>query len=481
MDVPHQDLPPLVVDLDGTLVHTDTLVESLLTLLGRGEGLGAGMTLLRHGLAAHKQAVAALAPPPVHLLPYNEALLAWLRRQKAAGRHLVLATASDRTVARAVADHLGLFDEVIGSDGVHNLKGHAKAACLVQRFGAAGFAYAGNSRADLPVWQAAAAAVIVNAPEPVAAAARRLVPVEAEIANRPSVLRALLAAMRPHQWVKNLLVFVPVLTAQAYGQRGVWLPAVLAFAGFCATASALYIVNDLLDLAADRAHPRKRYRPFASGTAPLPAGIALSAGLLSTGLLLGWLSGALLILLAYLTTTLLYSLAFKQQPLIDVFCLAALYVLRVLGGGAATGHLLSFWLLGFSGFLFLSLALVKRVEELGSASLEGRRRIGRRGYTAEDLPILQLFGCASTFASSVVLALYVQAEATMTRYAAPGVLWAIVPLLLFWQCRLWLSTARGYMHEDPIIYAARDWVSWLVALSLVAVLVVAKYAGFLGL
>ncbi|MDE2581212.1 MAG: UbiA family prenyltransferase [Rhodospirillales bacterium] len=471
---------PLVVDLDGTLVRCDTLGEAVFALARSWRLFPTLGLLATTGRAAFKRRVARLAPPAAALLPYNTALLAYLHAQKAAGRRLVLATASDRTVADAVAAELGLFDEVLASDGKTNLKGAAKAQALVSRFGAGGFAYAGDSRADLPVWRAAAAAVLVNVSPAIAGQVRQHVPVEYALDDRVPQLAALWRAMRPHQWTKNLLVLVPLLTAHAYGDPRAWHGAVLAFLAFCATASGLYLFNDLLDLAADRAHRRKRQRAFASGRVPVARGVALAGVLVALGAALGVAAGAWWVIGLYAATTAAYSLKLKELPLVDVFCLAAFYTLRLFGGGEASGHLVSLWLLGFSSFLFLSLALVKRVEELtavpGAVAEAGAGPAfapARRGYTRADAAILQMFGCAASFASCIVLALFVQSEATAQTYASPPMLWGMVPLFLFWQCRLWLSTARGYMHEDPIVYAARDWVSWSVGAALVLLLVLA--------
>ncbi len=414
---------------------------------------------------------AALDPA---LLPYNEWLVAYLREQKAVGRRLVLATAADMSMARAVADHLGLFDEVIASNGADNLKGAAKAAALVRRFGAKGFAYAGDSRADLAVWAAARRGITVNAAPRVAAAARKATAIEAEIADRPSLFRAALRAMRPYQWVKNLLVFVPIFTAHVVTDISAWIGALGMFAAFCAAASAIYILNDLFDLGADRRHASKRNRPLASGALPLGRGGVLAGLLLCLGLGLAAVDGTLGVILLYAAASLGYSIRLKELPLVDVFLLAGLYTARLFGGGEATGHRLSLWLLCFSSFLFLSLALVKRVEELTGPGGTGGGRASRRGYVAGDAAILQIFGCAAAFASCVVLTLFVQSETAMQQYASPGLLWGTVPLMLFWQCRLWLSTARGYMHVDPIIYATRDWVSWLVAVGLLLILSAAK-------
>ena len=465
---------PLVVDLDGTLVRTDTLAEAVIAVALRLRLGPALWLLLTRGRAAFKRRISEQAPPAAALLPYNEPLLAWLRAEKDSGRRLVLATAADSTVAGAVASHLGLFDDVIASDGSMNLKGAAKADALTERFGARGFVYAGDSRADVAVWRAAAGAVVVNAAPAVAAAARAAAPIEREIAEPGRGAAALWHALRPHQWVKNLLVLVPLVTAHAYGDATAWLHVIQAFAAFCVIASACYIVNDLSDLSADRAHRRKRARSFASGRASVSSGVALAAVLTAVGLATGAAAGALAALGVYAVTTLAYSVRLKELPLVDVFCLAGLYTLRLFGGGEAAGHFVSLWLLGFSGFVFLSLALVKRVEELSAGAAGGGRNPARRGYLVSDAPILQMFGCAAAFAASLVLALFVQSEATAQTYASPGLLWGCVPLVLFWQCRLWLATARGYMHEDPIVYATHDWVSWIVGALLLALLVLAK-------
>lgn len=464
---------PLCVDLDGTLVRTDTLIESLCELAPTPAVFALAPALLR-GKAALKQELAARVQVDPRLLPYNEPLLAWLRQQKAAGRLLVLATATNRSVAEAIARHLGLFDEVIASDDRRNLKGPAKAQALVERFGERGFAYAGNDAADLPVWRRAASAIVVNAPRPVVAQVQDALPVELIIDDRPALLPELVRAMRPHQWVKNILVFVPILTAHALGEMSAWIGGLLMFAAFCCTASAIYLINDLLDLKADRAHPRKRLRPFARGAVPLPAGIAGAAVLLLIGLGLAALGHVAWVACAYAAMSIGYSVILKQLPLVDVFMLAALYTIRLYGGGEATGHHLSLWLLGFSSFLFLSLALLKRVEEFMSVANAGGSKAARRGYTAADVPILQLFGVASAFASAIVLALFVQAEATAQVYRSPSLLWLVVPLMLFWQCRMWLSGARGYMHHDPIVYAARDRVSWTIGGAVAVVLIAAK-------
>jgi 4-hydroxybenzoate polyprenyltransferase len=354
-------------------------------------------------------------------------------------------------------------------DGVSNLKGEAKAQALIEQFGASDFAYAGNDRADVAVWRVARQAVVVNAKRRVRSMLRRLAdtPVEAEFYDQPSMATSMLHAMRPHQWIKNILVFVPMIMAHAVRDVHAWTNAFGMFLAFCATASSIYIMNDLADLAdltADRLRPRKRYRAIASGAVTVPVALIAAGVLLGLGLSLSAMIGMVSVVVLYAACSISYSIGLKEYPIVDVCLLAGLYTIRILGGGAATGHPISLWLEAFSGFLFLSLALVKRTGEMSAVLRSGGARVAaRRGYVTEDVPLLQTFGCASTFASAVVLALFIGSDAAMSQYATPQLLWGSVPLVLFWQCRLWLSTARGQMHDDPIVYASRDWVSWLVA------------------
>jgi 4-hydroxybenzoate polyprenyltransferase/phosphoserine phosphatase len=467
---------PICTDLDGTLVMTDLLIESILSIFTSRRGLANLPRLSASSRAGLKRQAAILSKLAPDQLPYNLELVTFLREQKRLGRRVVLATAADERTARAIADHLELFDEVVASDGVRNLKGEAKAAELVQRFGRNGFDYIGNDSADLAVWREAEGIILVNASRAVTRKARTLGKVIAEISNRPPVLSMALRAMRPQQWVKNLLVFVPLLTSRSFDDLSGLLGAICIFVSFCASASGIYLVNDLMDLSADRHHPRKRDRPLASGALPLLLGIVLAGALIVTGIGLAFLAGATLPLLTYAAASLAYSVVLKQYPLVDAFVLSALYTLRIIAGGIASQHPVTLWLLAFSGFTFLSLAFVKRVGELtpgaGSGSLHP---VSRRGYFPEDNLVLQMFGTASAFASANGLALFVGTSAALQPYQNPELLWGLVPLILFWQCRLWLSTARGHMHDDPIVYASRDWVSWIVAASVLAIVLLSSW------
>ncbi len=481
------DRRPLVVDLDGSLVRTDTLIECGVAALSRPVKLARALSALR-GRAAFKAALAEIAALDPALLPYNRELLAFLREEQKRGRPLVLATAADRRIALAVAQHLDLFDAVLSSDGVVNLAGAAKLAAIEEALGRRDFSYVGNENRDLTVWRDAASAITVDASPRLERAVARVAPIERSFPRDPARNLAILRAMRPHQWVKNLLVFVPLVTARAVGDIGGWAEAFLTFWAFSLTASGIYLINDLCDLAADRQHPQKCARPFASGVLPPQIGLIVAPLLVIAGGSLGAASGIWPVLALYAGLSLGYSFFLKAQPLVDVFVLAALYTIRLIGGGIATGHTVSLWLLAFSSFLFLSLAIVKRVAELqdmakrerrGLARLEGGARrdadkIAGRGYLIGDLYILELMGVAASFVTSLVLALYVQSEMMPGGDHRPTLAWGIVPLILFWQCRIWFVTLRGEMHHDPIVYAARDWVSWVVTLASFALLLLSS-------
>lgn len=470
---------PLVVDLDGTLLLTDMLHETAVGLLR-----AAPLSVLRipfwlgRGKAALKAELARRYEFDPALLPMNEPFVAWLREQRAAGRRLVLCTASDERIASAVAAHLGLFDEVLASNGAANLKGSAKARLLVERFGQGGFAYAGNAVADLPAWRAAGLAVVVNAPEALAARVAQFCPVERSFPQLRADLGEHLRLLRVHHWLKNLLLAVPLGAAHKLAEADRWPPLVLAFFAFCLCASAVYLINDLLDLENDRRHTRKRMRALASGRVPLRRAVLLAPVLLACGFglgalvgpaFLGWLGG-------YFLLTCAYSLVLKRLPLADCLTLAVLYTLRMVAGGAAVGVPLSFWLLAFALFLFLSLAFVKRYAELLAQPPDAKGALQGRGYRAVDVPMVSTLGVSSGYASALVLALYLNSEAVVRLYRAPECLWATVPVLLYWISHMWLKAHRGEMHDDPLMFAIRDKPSLVAALLFASVLVAGTLA-----
>ena len=458
--IPASDTLPLVVDLDGTLSKTDLLYESLCVLLKHRPWCLLALPLwLGKGKAYLKQQIAQRVCLDVRTLPYHTAFLAYLTAQRAQGRRLVLATASHDQLAHAVAEHCGIFDLVVASDGTINLSDQRKRDRLVALFGDKGFDYAGNSWRDVAVWAAARRAIVVNASQRVRHAATQSAEVAQVFNHRAGGIKPYIRALRLHQWLKNLLIFIPLLAAHI-GQELVLLPrSALAFVAFSMCASSAYMLNDLLDLAADRHHPRKRQRPFAAGD------LTIRVGLLSIPLLLGasGLVGLLLppvflaVLGLYYGTTLAYSLALKHEAPLDVLVLASLYTLRMIAGSAATGIWPSAWLLAFTTFLFLSLALLKRYAELVVVSREmGEIEVRERDYRVGDLELLAAMGVSSGYLSVVVFALYLTRDPARTIFGQHIIIWLWCPLLLYWISHIWLVAHRGGMADDPVVFALRD-------------------------
>ena len=482
---------PLCVDLDGTLVRSDTLIDSALALARQSPlallkipgWLGGGKAALKRHLTQ------AVELDVVHL-PYNLELLQYLEQQHTEGRALYLATAADRVLAERVAEHVGLFAGVLASDGEHNLAGKNKLAAFQQRF-PEGFCYVGNAAADLPLLRACAAhgaeVLVANPTRGLSAGLRaaKIVPTRSFI-ERASPVRAWLKAIRLHQWAKNTLIFLPLLLAHVRS-IGLLAGALVAFLSFGLCASATYIINDLLDVEADRLHPRKRRRPFAAGDLSPIHGVAvvalffLSAVALAAAVpyvvsalspqsalpgpyaFLGWL-------LFYTVTTLAYSLRWKRALLIDVIVLSGLYTIRILAGSAATGVEVSTWLAGFSIFFFLSLAFVKRFAELENLRARGGVSSKGRGYHIEDIEQLRSFGSSSAYASVVVFTLYISNLSNAHElYRHSTRLWLLVPVLLLWLSRLWMLASRGQLDEDPVVYAITDKRS--LALGVVVILI----------
>jgi 4-hydroxybenzoate polyprenyltransferase/phosphoserine phosphatase len=467
---------PLCVDLDGTLIKTDVLWESLVLLLKRNPFylLVVPFWLLR-GRAFLKSQIAMRTELKPASLPYHEEFMKFLRAEREQGRPLILASAADSRLAESVASHVGIFKEVVASNGQLNMRGRNKGHALAERFGKKGFDYAGNSTVDLPVWREARQAIVVNACDSLAQRARGCAEVSRVFPRTHSRLRALLTALRPHQWIKNVIVFVPVITSHRLGEASVLLEAILAFVAFCLCASGGYVLNDLVDLDADRHHATKKNRPFASGDLALSTGLIMAPLLLIAGVCLGWwLSWKLALALAfYLVLSTSYSVRLKQIALLDVFCLAALYTLRLIAGHEVTGIPYSSWLLAFSLFIFLSLALLKRFTELRALRLQKEHGAKGRGYVAADLELVAMLGVASGFLAVLVMALYVNSPEVWKLYLNPVWLLMVCPLLLFWISRIWLIAHRGGMHDDPVVFALRDGVSYVIGVLMFGVIVLA--------
>ena len=399
------------------------------------------------------------------LLPYNTPLLNFLRQEQAQGRTLVLVTASPRKYAQQIADYLGLFRGVIAVDGEKNMGGKHKADSVVAAFGEQGFEYAANCRTDLEVWKRAQGALLVSASRGLQAKAAQLTSVTQVFPATSARWRGSLKALRLHQWLKNPLVFVPLFAAHLMYDVGLLTQVSVAFLAYGLTASSTYILNDLLDLPADRAYPRKRFRPFAAGDVPIAWGLMLLPALLAAALALTWLLPANFVWLlgGYYLTTLAYSLWIKTWEVLDVMTLASLYNFRILTGAAATGICLSFWLLAFSMFLFLSLALVKRYSELYGTLQSGKEHASGRGYHVNDLSLLECLGITSGYMAVLIFALYIHSPDVTHHYAQSMWLWLLCLLLLYWISHMWMQTHRGAMHDDPLVFALQDRRSWLLA------------------
>ena len=456
---------PLCVDLDGTLIRTDVLLESFLGLV-KISPLRAVRALyeLRRGRAEFKQDIADQVDLDASLLPYDDEVVEYLREERAGGRHIVLATATNEKYARQIAEHVGLFDEVLASDSKTNLSAERKLNRLRDRFGSGKFDYAGNSHADLRIWPEARSALLVRPERGVEPRAARCSSVVRVFPASDGDGAAWLRAMRPHQWLKNLLLLVPLVAAHRIADVELLAIALLAFVSFSFCASSAYVANDLLDLRADRHHPRKRLRPLASGALSIGQGVGLSLVLLVCGLGLGAIvSTAFLGLVAlYYALTLAYSLSIKNRVVADIILLSGLYTLRIIAGGVAVQIVPSFWLLAFSMFLFLSLAMVKRYSEIAALRDTHQTTTLGRGYHLGDLPTLLSLGAAGGYTAVLVLALYINSNIVTGLYERPMYLWALPPLVLYWISRLWVGAARGKIDDDPLVFALRDGVSrWI--------------------
>lgn len=459
--------PPLVVDLDGTLLRSDLLLETSMAFIRHKPlSLLKPFRWLAKGKAALKEGLSHATDIDVSVLPYDPEVIALIEAVRGNGRRVVLATASHHSLAVRIAEHLQLFDQVLASDGERNLSAHRKRDLLIEHYGEQGFDYAGNSHDDISVWAAARQAYIVNPELGVERRAKAQGNVVQVIRSNPSAAKDWLKALRLHQWMKNVLIFVPLLAAHQLTNPALLWQGMLAFLLFGLCASSVYLLNDLLDLADDRHHHSKRNRPFAAGRLTIKSGLVAFPILL----VVSFAGSALLlplpfsgVLLAYYLLTLAYSLWLKRQMAVDVIALAMLYTVRLIAGAAAFGLVLTFWMLAFSMFMFLSLALVKRYAELREARSKGHAEKTRgRGYYPADLEMISSLGASSGYLAVMVLALYIHDQATIGLYTYPQVIWLACPLLLFWITRVWMLTHRGHMHDDPVVFAIRDRASLIV-------------------
>lgn len=449
---------PLVLDLDGTLIRTDTLVEQALAYLRRNAlGIFQMIGWLVAGRVVLKQRLAAAVVLEPEFLPANDEVVALAQQAAAQGRRVVLATAAHAETANRFPEHFPFISEVIATEGSVNLKGKTKADTLAKRF-PQGFDYAGDSRADLEVWKRARNAILVGASASTARKAGKIANVE-QIIPRPATTKAFIKCLRPHQWAKNALVVVPAILSGRIIDPSSLLPLVLAFFALSLTASATYVFNDLWDLQDDRQHWTKRRRPFASGTLSLPSGVAGAAVCLAAGLGLALLAGTAVLqwVLIYVAVTLTYSLWLKRKVILDAVTLGGLFTLRLVVGMMAVTAEPSPWLFVFSMFIFTSLAFAKRHTEIARVIERGGFWISGRGYRASDLPMVLASGVASSVAAVVILVLYIIEDAHQQSFIKNGDwLWALPPLVFLISSRIWIFCQRGELDDDPVVFAVRD-------------------------
>ena len=470
----------LCSDLDGTILVGDSFWESFLALVGVHPWYVCFVPFwLLRGKAALKHEISRRVRLDVSTLPVREEVIHFLRQEKHAGRKLILVTGADANIANAVAEHLGFFDGVLASDGKTNLTGEKKKAAIQEIVHGKTYDYIGNAREDIPAWSAASSAILVGPSPRLLKNVRKTSTVGGVVQSYKNNWSSLWQSLRPAHWIKNLLVFVPIVMAHELSDVSRLIRVLIAFVSFSLCASGVYFLNDLFDLEADRRHPTKKLRPLASGNLPLQVGLIFAPLLMVAGLLIAAQLPDKLVLatvFVYAVATTLYSTYVKRIPILDVLLLTALYLLRILAGGLAADVDVSPWLIAFSMFLLLSLAFSKRQAELTEQSIAvaTQPKTSKRGYREEDTRILQQFGVTSGYLSVLVLALYVNGSDVTRLYRHPQVIWLACPMLLFWISRVWFLASRGSLSEDPVVFAARDPISYLLGGLLLLILFVAS-------
>ncbi len=459
---------PLCIDLDGTVIATDSLAESLLVIMKVNPLL---LLLLpfwvlrgKYYLKAQLEKNSKITPDK---LPYRSKFLDYVKEEKAKGRKIILATASMPSIANSIADYLGIFDEVLASKDNVNLRADNKAKELVRRYGEKGFDYAGDSKADIPVWKHADKAILIHPKKSVLRKARKAGNVHIVFQANYSKVFAFIKEIRVYQWVKNILLFLPMLLAHDIFNLGLIKNTSIAFVAFSLMASFVYVLNDLLDVEADRVHPTKKNRPIASGKISIFQAFFIIPILFFASLSISvyYLNFEFCgMLLIYVISNILYSFYLKKVMILDIIILSTLYTLRLIAGALAGGVHISPWLIEFSIFFFFSLAAVKRYSELLTLKDTNQTSIKRRGYLVGDIDVVRNFGIISGYLSVMIIAFYVHGQEVVKLYKHPEILWMISPVLLYWVSRVWLIAHRGKMNEDPIVFTGKDIVSWFVGL-----------------
>ena len=458
---------PIVVDLDGTIIYTDCLWEQVnrLIFISPISLLRAIYILILYGKAEFKYYLANSVSINVCTLPYNVELIEWLKTEKLNGGELILATASNHIIANNISNYLGIFDRLYASSKSLNLNGKNKSILLCDNLKE--FDYVGNSKDDYHSWLVANRCIYVGSSRSIANHLLKLGKLSKQFRNtRNQSINNIIISLRPHQWIKNILVFLPVLAAHHFTAQE-FSSVFIAFIAFCLTASSGYIINDLSDIDNDRLNTNKKNRPFASGSLSLGIGWFLLPFLLAISIILAQHlpEKFALALLLYLLISVLYTKLLKKIVIVDVIILSILYIMRMLAGGAAISLDLSFWLLNFSLFFFFSLGMVKRFSELISDS-NLNSKISGRGYYKDDSQFVLMSGLSSAIVSVAVLALYIKDLSVSVLYRNSDYLMIACPIMLFWVLRIWLKASRSELHYDPVYFAARDKVSWVLMIGI---------------
>ncbi len=477
-----QETNPLVVDLDGTLVKTDMLVESAWYFLRNKPWRLLNLFIwLRESKSMLKSKLAEQFHFTPRNLPFRPEVLSIIQKAKSDGREIVLATASNRIIAESVALDVGVFDHVLSSNQQVNLSGATKASALETKFGEKGFDYIGDSPKDFQVWEKAGTPYLVGDNREALKAFNRLdrgIILSGE--TKLSKIRIWTRSLRLHQWVKNLLLFVPAIAAHQLLNLGIFSDLVLAFISFGLLASAVYLLNDLIDLENDRSHDKKKLRPLANGEMSILSALFGLVFLLCGAFFLGFLVGTdfALVLFGYFLLTSAYTLTLKKFLVLDVVTLASLYMLRVIAGGVAVSIPVSFWLLAFSFFIFLSLSFLKRASEL-EGWVSGKLSVSPgRAYQERDLPTINTLGIGSGLVSVLVFALYLDSDSLAGLYQNPMILWGAVPVLVFWISWVWIKSGRGEVDQDPIIFALKDRFSLVSGVLFLSLFMISQVAAF---
>lgn len=458
---------PLIVDLDGSLIKTDILHESIIKLFYTKPWLVLMLPIwLISGKAYLKEKLNSAVEFDIPTLPWNQDLIDFLQEEHSRGREIILCTGSWHTIARDIAEHFHFISSHYGTNTKKNLTGTHKAHLLLDKYGEGNFDYVGNSPTDFKVWQHCNRATIVSNSKKFCKKVSNFSLIEKTIPSRKkNVWKLLLKQIRVHQWVKNALIFVPLITSHQISNTSLLIDTLLAFIAFGFCASATYIINDLSDLESDRKNSTKRFRPLASGDLSIPTGIAISIimMLISITIAIQLSEWFIWSLLTYILITLSYSFKLKRLQSLDITVLAGLYTLRIIAGAAAINVLPSFWLLAFSMFIFLCLALIKRLSEIinNKARYTEQTKLSGRGYYISDLQVLLSLATASGMLSILVFAMYINSPETLSLYQEPYVLWLLCPLLTYWITRIIIMASRGHVDEDPILFAIKDIHSWV--------------------